>query len=152
MVSYTTMAKRCWFLSIVYISVIAFLPVMMGWTTVAQHGASVLEFIRHFTNIIPFRGIAESVSIVLETGRIAYLTRYALNLFVLIPAGLLCGLNRRQLKDTAVQYSVVLMLIYGLRVILKLGSFDVDDILLNLLGLSMGWLLGNMIAKVVHTD
>ena len=146
------MLKKNVFFAVLYVSVIALLPPSLGWTTVAQCEASVFEFIRHFTNIVPLRGIAESVSIVLETGRIAFLTRYALNLFVLIPAGLLCGLNRSQLKDTAVQYSVVLMLIYGLRVILKLGSFDIDDILLNLLGLSMGWLLGDMIAKVVRDN
>ena len=142
------MGKRNWLLSVIYIAAIAFLPPVLGWTSVAQRSASVFVFIERFTNLVPLMGIVEALRIALDTGRIAYLTRYMFNMLVLIPAGLLCGLNRRQLKIVAVQYAVVLMLVYGLRVVLKLGSFDVDDILLNLLGLSLGWRAGVMLNAI----
>lgn len=142
------LSKRAWIISGVYLFGIVLLPPLLGWTVVPWQDASVIEFVREFTNLIPLQGIAGTVGTVLETGRAVYLTRYAVQILLMLPVGLLCGATRRPLKDVCLQNASVLVAVYGLRILLKLGSFDVDDILLNLLGLSLGWWAGVMLNAI----
>lgn len=89
---------------------------------------------------------------VLETGLIGYLTMYALHLLLLMPVGLFCGRDRISLNHASLQCAVLLVAVYVLRVFMKLGSFDIDDIILDLLGLCIGWFFGSMFTKAVRTN
>lgn len=143
------LSKKGWIISGVYLLGIVLLPPLLEWTNVSRRDSSVIEFVREFTNLVPLRGIMGTVGAVLETGRVVYLTNYAVQLLLMLPVGLLCGASGGSLKDVCLQNTVVLVAVYGLRLFLKLGSFDVDDILLNLLGLSLGWCVGTVLTALL---
>ena len=74
------LSKKGWIISGVYLLGIVLLPPLLEWTDVSRRDSSVIEFVREFTNLVPLRGIMGTVGAVLETGRVVYLTNYAVQL------------------------------------------------------------------------
>lgn len=142
------MAKWRWVFSILYPLVVILCPPLLGWTNAPWQDASVIEYAGKFTNLIPLRGILDAVS----TYGFAGLRPYALHLIIMMPVGLFEGFleQGRSMLKTCGKYAVVLAAVYALRLLLKQGSFDVDDILLNLVGVSFGWYFGKLLHAVVQ--
>ena len=136
------MGKRVGIISVLYLLVVVLMPPLVGWTEVAWRNATVLEFAREFTNLIPLQSIVRTIHSALEIGRISDLIRFAVQILLLLPVGVLAGVSCKPLKNVLLWETFALATVYGIRLSLKLGSFDVDDILMNLIGVSIGWYIG----------
>ncbi len=107
-------------------------------------GASWFQYVKEFTNLIPLTGFIAAVgNVVVTGGRLVYLRGYLLHLLCMVPVGMYYGatleaVNWKTVKPLLIRYGVLLAVLYALRVGFRLGIFDVDDILLNLLGMYLG--------------
>ncbi len=105
--------------------------------------ASWLAYMREFTNFVPITGMMTAIGNVVRTGRIVYLRGYLLHLLCMVPVGMYYGqamaqVNLRAAKPLLVRYGIALTVLYAIRVSTRMGTFDVDDILLNLAGMYLG--------------
>lgn len=90
-------------------------------------------------NLIPFKTIIPYV-----TGKMGLLIggiNIAGNIVLLIPIGLLMPFvfHRLNTKKSFIIALVFCLLIEGFQAILKIGIFDIDDVILNVLGFMMGY-------------
>lgn len=141
------MRKKYQWIALSYIFLVILVPPLLGWTVVSWRDASFMEFARRFSNLIPLRGIWEIVTRGTGTWQLAQLKLYGLHLLVMIPLGLLVGFmeSHRGLRYALMKYLAAIVMVYGIRLVLKLGSFDMDDILMDLLGLTIGWLVASLL-------
>lgn len=105
--------------------------------------ATWFEYVSRFSNLIPFAGIVDAFGNTMKSGNLHYLIPVAFHLILLMPAGLLVGHSRYTTGKPPVwrvcgHYALMLGAMYALRVALRIGSFDLDDLLLNLAGFLVG--------------
>ena len=152
-VSCTTMDKKDRLIVFVYIALVILLPPLMGWTVAPWRDASLADFARRFSNLIPLRGIWESIARGRGTWLIAQLRLYGLHMAVMIPLGLLVGcfwenMTGKDMGRICLVGVFGFTVAYALRLLLKLGSFDVDDILMNVIGLWIGLFMASVFQKL----
>lgn len=105
--------------------------------------ATWFEYVIRFSNLIPFAGIVDTFASAMRSGNLHYLRPLLFHLILLMPAGLLVGHSRYTTGKPPVwrvcgHYALMLGTMYALRVVLRIGSFDLDDLLLNLAGFLVG--------------
>ena len=117
--------------------------------------ASYWESVRWSLNLVPFRTIGEYVKILLDPP-MAYLLRHAIinlagNVAMFVPLGVLLPWVFPWLR----RFSRCLLVSLGLLVLVEvtqlftlLGSGDVDDLILNLLGVLLGYALFRLAARL----
>lgn len=141
--------KKDQLLSIAYISSFVFGISLLKMNQIPWRDAMLLDFIREFTNLIPGRGIVEALQQAMRYG-FSLRNPIFLHLVALLPLGVYLGLHNNHMegRDILIQCRssiLLLSILYALRLLLKLGSFDIDDILLNTAGFALGSLLGKWI-------
>lgn len=89
-----------------------------------------------WTNLVPFDTISQSLSLQLSTSQ--FLNLYG-NLVIFIPTGILVSLmvKKRWSLSIVISFGISLML-ESLQLLLAMGSFDVDDLILNTAGGTIG--------------
>lgn len=96
------------------------------------------EYIKSYTNFIPFKTIGLYISMLSEPGRntVATLNLFG-NLLLFVPFGMLVPTLSNYLSKF-IPYSLILFItlisVETLQLVLRRGNFDVDDIILNAIG------------------
>ena len=120
-----------------------------------QSAVSYWEYVSWSLNLVPFRTIGEYVKILLDPP-MAYLLRHAIinlagNVAMFVPLGVLLPWVFPRLR----RFSRCLLVSLGLLVLVEvtqlftlLGSGDVDDLILNLLGVLLGYTLFRLAARL----
>ena len=108
----------------------------------------------HNANFIPFQTIKTYVSILWDSGKSLRLTESIVNLggniFLFIPAGLLFPRVWPRLGRFFAFLAIctgVILLVETIQLFTFLGNFDVDDLILNLFGMCIGFVLYKITAK-----
>jgi glycopeptide antibiotics resistance protein len=96
-------------------------------------------------NLIPFGGSS------LSQGRIDW-SELILNVVVFVPFGIYAGVIYKRWSPNKILFLILALtlLIESLQYILKIGAFDVTDLLTNTTGGVLGWLLFQAIKRVVQ--
>lgn len=121
-----------------------------GWV----EGLSYRQQLERSTNLHPFFTIRNYVYVVLYSSN-GYLIRHCFvnllgNVLLFIPAGFLLPRIFRKLQKFIPFFLTcfgMILCVELLQLFTLLGSFDVDDILLNLLGMSLGFLIYRLTRK-----
>ena len=106
--------------------------------------AGFLTYLRYSVNLVPFKTIAEYITRI-QAGTINLSTALANlfgNLVLFLPAGFLlpCLWKRlRRFGGTFLTVLCVILAVECLQLLLRIGSFDIDDFILNLAGASLGY-------------
>lgn len=74
------------------------------------------------------------------------------NIVIFIPLGVLLTLLIKQvsIKKTLAAAFLIIVLAESIQLITRVGVFDVDDIILNLLGCTVGYMLGSLLRKFIY--
>jgi len=115
--------------------------------------ASFWEYIKWSSNFIPFRTINLYIhSIIHESLNINIpLKNLVGNLILFLPMGIYLPLfikRINKLRIYVITMSVLLLLIEVTQVVTRRGSFDIDDLILNMLGAVIGFAIWNV--RFVH--
>lgn len=103
-------------------------------------------------NLIPFREISRFINNVEKLGVKTIFVNVFGNIFVFIPLGILLPVAFQGLKKwykTAVMVLVFSLCIELIQLIFKIGSFDVDDLMLNLFGGIIGYIIYKIFSKII---
>lgn len=125
---------------------------LLFWARGARTGTPFWEYARATTNLVPFRTIRAYVR-ALETGRISPiipLYNLAGNFFLFIPLGFFLPAFFRRAEKTPgfiLCAAALFLAVETLQLVTRRGSFDVDDIILNLAGALTGYVLYRMFRK-----
>ncbi|MBR5868018.1 MAG: VanZ family protein [Clostridia bacterium] len=116
----------------------------MGWLLFGQRLGSPPPMEGY--NLIPFSTIASQLALLTRGGslRTFALINLVGNVILFVPAGYLIPLLFPRFRRFPPFLSVLFLSLFaieGIQLVTGLGAFDVDDILLNLLGALMGYLL-----------
>ena len=113
------------------------------WQTVRRYTNPVpLKTIRPFLRRLPEMQLSDLI-----------LNQIVGNVWIFIPAGIFFPFYSGKLRRLRPFFRTVLLLILFIeisQVLTFLGSFDADDILLNLTGCLIGWILFKMIYGILH--
>lgn len=93
-------------------------------------------------NLIPFETIRRYIKYYDHFNNLTWVINLFGNVGVFIPFGMLLPLiivRFRSLPKLLLGTLIVLIMLEFLQMILRVGSFDVDDILLNMIGVSVGF-------------
>ena len=97
-------------------------------------------------NLVPFRTIGRYMDRLYNSaGKLNHQAVINLggNVIMFVPLGLLLPFvsdRAKELKNCFVMTFVLLMLVETVQLFTLLGSFDIDDLLLNMIGIFMGWM------------
>ena len=110
-------------------------------------GASVKEYVHEFSNIIPFYTVIVAINTNSHNLLLTLLAHLLVGVFPGYAVVLLCPTLFTNRRSRLKLYSIILcglILFYCVRVLLKCGSFDIDDVLMDMLGLWGGIKVGLM--------
>ncbi len=143
---------------LVYLFVL-FILLFMG-NRALFHDESIIEYFLSRMNLIPFKTIGEYVT-ALFTGRMNWnipVTNLLGNFLIFLPMGIYIPFFIRKI-DTKGRFALimltVLLTVEILQLLLMRGAFDIDDLILNLSGAMVGFLIWktklvqNMIGKYI---
>lgn len=108
-----------------------------------------MDYVRLNSNFVPFRTISQYVQL-LFTGSINAnipLTNLLGNLLMMAPMGLYLPYFFKRARRPAVFFIVMLCLVLSVELAqtcLRVGSLDVDDVILNLAGAALGYGVGRL--------
>lgn len=116
-------------------------------------GLSMLQYIRHCSNIVPFATFGEYI-ILLAQGRLEIqyvLLQIAPNALLFFPLGILMPLCFDKFKSfkailTLIPYFFIIEIC---QLLVKIGSFDIDDVILYCCGMIFGYAVYKLISKCV---
>lgn len=112
------------------------------------------EVVRRYTNLEPLKTIRPFLSLVSSFSLYDKIMNMIVgNILIFIPAGFFLPFFFEKQRRPIVFFMTVLLLILFIeisQVLTFLGSFDVDDILLNLIGCILGWLMFSVIYGIVR--
>ena len=137
--------KLCWAVFIIYIiglSYFTFFAEALGRGSI-EAGTAVKRF-----NLIPFTEIRRFWVFRRELGFRACFLNLAGNVLCFIPCGALLPVISRRCKRALGAVTVGLLISFFIectQLIFRVGSFDVDDILLNTIGAALGFVLFRLI-------
>ncbi|WP_445683014.1 VanZ family protein [Solibacillus sp. FSL K6-4121] len=101
-----------------------------------------------FANLVPFRTIETYISDL--SFSVAFMNIFG-NIIPFIPLGFLIPMafpSRRNLIKTMISCFLIIISVETLQLILLLGIFDIDDIILNLLSCFIGFILFKAYKKI----
>ena len=107
-----------------------------------RDGFTFVEYMRRFTNFIPFKTIIEYVQRYIDGYRNLSVLNLLGNLALFVPMGMALPCLSRKLNRfwkvtlTVLGMVVVVELVQGL---LRVGSIDIDDIIFNVVGAMVGY-------------
>lgn len=131
--------KREFFLFVFagYCIIIISATIMPQWCTSTIDGVTHIEFIRNEPkfNFIPFRSISSFMGL---TGENSTINLFA-NVFLLFPFGLLFPVIWSAYKKKTLIYGMLISVMIEVLQIIPGRSTDIDDIILNVLGCSIGY-------------
>lgn len=140
------------FLFVLYIAVMLWLLFgrSPGWT----QGLSYRETLRNNINLKPFYTIDNYLNVIKNYPQSSYFTQCVIellgNVLLFIPAGwLLPRLFQAMRKFFPFIFTCLLCIFFveSLQLLTLLGHFDVDDIILNLFGILVGYIIYALTAK-----
>lgn len=140
--------KACWVIFILYLiglTYFTFFAEALGRGTPLD-GDAVARF-----NLLPFREIRRFIVYRHKLGMAAVLLNLVGNVVAFMPCGfLLPAISRRSRRFGGAVFVgfFISFLIECTQLLLRVGSFDVDDMILNTLGVALGFLLNRMVQKV----
>jgi glycopeptide antibiotics resistance protein len=117
-------------------------PTLLHQFQLVMERPFLLESRLQSANFVPFYTISKSLNTSIKSNPIQWMNLYG-NLFIFVPTGVLVGLSVRKHKiSSAVLVSFLLsLMLESLQLLLLMGSFDVDDLILNTLGGAVGAVL-----------
>lgn len=115
---------------------------------ISQRNATLIDYVKEFSNVFPMHGILDAITKTMNTGNVWYFLPMFFNLLIMMPVGIFYGYTKRNTNAkvksiVCIRYTALIGFLYCIRVLLKMGCFDVDDILLNLAGLCFGMILAS---------
>lgn len=140
------------FLFVLYIALMLWLLFgrSPGWT----EGMTYREILRNNINLTPFYTINNYLNVIRNYPESSYYSKCIIelsgNILLFIPAGwLLPRLFRTMRKFFPFMLTCLLSILFveGLQLFTLLGHFDVDDIILNLSGMLIGYIIYALTAK-----
>lgn len=154
MENFTTMCKGIWEKRIwkmtpyLYVVFIILGSPLFRLSHISWRNAPLDDYVREFSNVVPLHGIIESITKAIEMQNTHYIFTLLANFLVMIPVGLFYGysMQRSNLKEISficARYAGIFGILYCVRILLKMGSFDIDDILLNVVGMYFGIILAS---------
>lgn len=121
-----------------------------GWID----GLNYEEHLRHNVNLVPFLTIGNYLNVVLNRTNDAVFMHCLINLLgnvlLFIPAGYLLPTLWKRQRNFFRFFATclgVMFLVETLQLFTLLGCFDVDDLILNLFGMSLGFLIYHLFKK-----
>ncbi|MCI9514771.1 MAG: hypothetical protein HFF61_10640 [Oscillospiraceae bacterium] len=138
--------------SYVYIVVVILLFPLLRSAQKPWQYAPLKAYVLKFSNLIPLKGIIAAITNATNSHSAYYLFPLIFNLFVMVPVGVFYGYSSRYINFKraildCIKYGILFAFLYCVRILLKLGCFDIDDILLNCVGLYFGMVLGNQVKR-----
>ena len=143
----TRIQKLCWIIFIIYIIGLSYFTFFAEALGRGPDGAAAA--VRGF-NLIPFTEIRRFWVYREVLGMRVFLLNVIGNVLAFVPCGfLLPAISRRCRKWAGVLMvgALISFLIECTQLIFNVGSFDVDDMLLNTLGVAVGFYINRMIQK-----
>ena len=128
-----------WTIFIIYCFVLVYVLFLSRGT---RDGFTFVEYMRRFTNFIPFKTIIEYVQRYIDGYRNLSVLNLLGNLALFVPMGMALPCLSRKLNRfwkvtlTVLGMVVVVELVQGL---LRVGSIDIDDIIFNVVGAMVGY-------------
>lgn len=103
-------------------------------------------------NIMPFKTIIDLLGNYHKYGFIFWIYNLLGNIVVFIPLGVLITLvlKRCSIKNTLSISFFIIVLAELIQLFTRLGVFDIDDIILNLVGCLIGYAFGSLIRKYIY--
>ena len=134
------------FLFVVYIALMLWL--LFGRSPGWSDGRAYRELLRQNINLNPFYTIENYLHVILKNPQSSYFKNCIIellgNIFLFIPAGwLLPRLFKSMRKFFPLLLTCLLAILFveSLQLVTLLGRFDVDDIILNIAGMLIGYIL-----------
>lgn len=123
------------------------------------HELTLLEYIKYSSNFVPFKTINTYIN-ALQDGtmnRDIPIKNLLGNFVLFLPMGIFLPILFKRLsifKKYIITIILVLLSIEIIQVITRLGSFDIDDLLLNLLGAILGFSIYKLLVqlKIIRYD
>ena len=112
-----------------------------------------LEYIQRFSNVVPFATFRKYIYFLMH-GRIEVqyvLRQIAQNMLLFLPLGTLMPLCFDKFKSfkTTLIYIPCFFIIEFCQLVFKVGSFDIDDIILYFCGVVLGYVVYKLISKYI---
>lgn len=135
-----------WASFLVYLAVVAGLVFFSRYRVGAVADVSIWEYARFQMNIVPFKTILEYIKVYFDgsMSKSIPLSNLIGNLIMFFPWGIYLPLFFKNLKQWKKYILVTVGLLLGIELVqffARLGSFDIDDLILNLAGAMLGFLL-----------
>jgi len=114
---------------------------------------SMLQYIQQFSNTVPFATFGEYIQL-LKQGRIEMqyvLLQLISNILLFLPAGTLLPLCFNKFKSLKTMLTLIpcFFITEICQLIKKVGSFDIDDIILYFCGMVLGYTVYKFISKYI---
>ena len=128
-----------WTIFLIYCFVLVYVLFLSRGT---RDGFTFAEYMRRFTNFIPFKTIIEYVQRYIDGYRNLSVLNLLGNLALFVPMGMALPCLSRKLNRfwkvtlTVLGMVVVVELVQGL---LRVGSIDIDDVIFNVVGAMVGY-------------
>lgn len=131
-----------------YIAIVILVAPLFRLSHISQRNSALADYIREYSNMVPLHEIIDAITKAIQEENIYYIVPLVFNLVAMIPVGVFCGYFFKQINIkvagvVCIRYAILLAIMYGIRILLKMGSFDIDDILLNIVGLALGMFLAS---------
>ena len=132
---------------IVYLFALAVI-LFLGSRGLMWSDLSLLEYIKNSSNFVPFKTINLYIQALSEeTMNIDIpIKNLAGNLLLFLPMGIYLPLLFRKFNQVAmfsIFMIILLFIVEAVQILTRLGSFDIDDFILNMLGALIGFALWN---------
>lgn len=103
-------------------------------------------------NLMPFKTILNLIGNYDKYDFTFWIYNLLGNIVVFIPLGVLLTLviKRGSIKNTLGTSFLIILLAESMQLVTRVGVFDVDDIILNLLGCLVGYALGSLLRKSIY--
>lgn len=135
-----------WASFLLYLAVVAGLVFFSRYRVGDVADVSIWEYARFQMNIVPFKTILEYIKVYYDgsMSKIVPLRNLIGNLIMFFPWGIYLPLFFKNLKQWKKYILVTVGLLLGIELVqffARLGSFDIDDLILNLAGAMLGFLM-----------
>ncbi len=112
-------------------------------------GATFKEYYMEFSNFIPFKTILTYIKYIFtgQIDRSIPIKNLLGNLALFMPMGAYMGYKNKNIRLTGIIVLVTLLILEALQLVLRRGSFDIDDFILNI----SGAVIANIVTtRIIH--
>lgn len=144
-----------WTFFAIYLFILLYVTFFGGRTRMFENMSS-SEYLSLMVNLVPFKTISLYFKWLMDGQRsnnYVPLTNLGVNIILLFPMGLFLPELFKKLKNFFIYLLscvLILAVIETFQLVLRRGSFDVDDFILNILGAVMGFFVCRLIEKIVN--